>query len=368
MINNFLTLPPSFGIGNFQITFYSIFILTGALLALFNGMYRLKKLGYDPHRLENVFLIAFPAGLIGARIWYIICQWHEFSPAFKESFWAGLSGLFGITDHGIQIAGLAIEGGVFLGIVAGVLFVLYRRKEMNALRVADAVIPGILLAQAVGRWGNFFNREVYGAAMDPAGWSWLGTWFVDQMTIDGAFRTPLFLIESLINIGGFLFLTYVFANPHFKKYIAPGSSAAWYFIWYGTVRAILEPLRDPKYIMSGYISVTTSIVFVVFGLLLLLFFNLYRFYLKKHFKLHLFDRRVGPSIYVDYATEEYIDQDCNVIPAEKINLDKYGDASIKVEEEVEEKKESKMKSWFKKFKKEDKSSKQEEKKEDQNEQ
>ena len=203
-----LALPKSFGIGSFQITFYSIFILTGALLALLIGMIRVKKLHYDPKRLENLFLAAFPAGLVGARLWYIICQWHEFAPAFKDSFWVGLGNLFGITENGIQISGLAIEGGVFLGVIVGILFAMKYRKEMKPLDVADVCVPGILLAQAVGRWGNFFNQEVYGKAVDPSGWSWMGSWFVDQMTIDGAFRNPLFLIEGLLNIAGFLVLTF----------------------------------------------------------------------------------------------------------------------------------------------------------------
>ena len=331
---NLLALPTSFGIGNFQITFYSIFILTGAIIALLIGMYRIKLLGYQPSRLENLFLVAFPAGLIGARLWYIICQWNEFAPAFEINFWKGLGGLFGITDTGIHIAGLAIEGGAFLGIVAGVLFVIFRRKEMKALDVADVVIPGILLAQAIGRWGNFFNQEVYGLAVDPAPWAWLGSWFTNQMTVNGAFRQPLFLIESLLNILGFLVLSFITYNKWIKKHIAPGTAAAGYFIWYGTVRAILEPMRDPLFIMNDYISVTTSIVFIVFGVLCLIFFNLYRYYLKKKFKLHLFDRRVGPNLYEDYATGEYLDGDYNVVPASEVKIDKYGDASKEKVEEV----------------------------------
>lgn len=342
---NILALPTSFGIGNFQITFYSIFILTGALLALFIGMYRVKKLGYDPHRLENLFLVAFPSGLIGARIWYIICQWHEFAPAFKDGFFKGVGGLLGITSSGIQISGLAIEGGVFLGIVVGVLFVMKYRKEMKPLEIADAVTPGILLAQAIGRWGNFFNQEVYGKIVDSSPWSWLGDWFIDQMTINGGFREPLFLIESLINIGGFLILAFGLGNKYVKKYLTPGTITFGYFIWYGTVRAILEPLRDPAFIMTDYVSVATSIVFVIFGVVGISLLYAYRYYFKKRFKLHLFDKRVSKDVYVDFASNKYVDKDNNVITDEEILknikteviVKPKPDKKIKVKKETEEK-------------------------------
>lgn len=330
---NFLALPTSIGIGNFQITFYSIFILTGAILALLIGMVRVKKLGYDPHRLENLFLVAFPSGLIGARIWYIICQWHEFAPAFQKNFFEGLGGLVGISSEGIQIAGLAIEGGVFLGVVAGLIFVMKYRKEMKPLDIGDVVIPGILLAQAIGRWGNFFNQEVYGLSVDPNNWKWLGNWFIEQMTINGEFKQPLFLIESLINIGGFLVLTFVLGNKYVKKYLIPGTISFGYFIWYGTVRAILEPLRDKAFIMTDYISVFTSIVFIIFGVLGIIFLYVYRYYLKRRFNMHLFDRKINDNVYVDFASDNYLDKQNNVI--EKPNFDKYGEV---IEKPVQTKK------------------------------
>lgn len=337
-MSKLLALPTSIGIGDFQVTFYSICILTGAVLALVIGMFRVKKLGYDPHRLENLFLVAFPAGLIGARLWYIICQWHEFAPAFEKGFFQGIGGLFGISESGIQIAGLAIEGGAFVGIVVGILFVMKYRKEMKALDVADVVIPGILLAQAIGRWGNFFNQEVYGQIVDSQPWSWLGNWFVEQMTINGHFRQPLFLIESSINILGFFVLTFGIGNKYLKKYLVPGTVSFCYFIWYGTVRAILEPLRDQAFIMTDYVSVVTSIVFVVFGVLGIILLYLYKFYLKKKFKLHIFDRKISEGVYLDFASDHYLDQDNNII--EKPNFDKYGQL---VEEKEEKKKEKNTK-------------------------
>lgn len=332
MLNKLLALPTSFGFGNFQITFYSIFILTGAVLALLIGMYKLKKLGYDPHRLENVFLVAFPCGLLGARIWYVIFQFStEFLPVFKDyGFWEGFGNLFGITSSGIKISGLAIEGGVLFGILAGVLFVIKYRKEMKPLDIADACIPGILLAQAIGRWGNFFNREVYGQATDPSRWSWLGKWFVDQMTINGSFREPLFLVESLVNILGFLILFFVIGT-WLKKYLTPGTASCMYFVWYGIVRTIMEPLRDPAFIMNKYISWSTAIAFIVIGCLGLIFIYTYRYYLKKKFNMHLFDRKISDNLYLDFTSDNYIDKNNNIV--EKPSFEE-----TKVSEEVLEEK------------------------------
>ena len=316
---NYLLLPESFGIGSIQIAYYAIFILTGAVLALLIGMIRVKKLGYNPARLENLFLVAFPAGIIGARAWYIICTWGEkFLPVFNnEGFWAGLGHMFGITSSGIKLEGLAIQGGALLGIVVGVWFVMRFRKEMKALDVADCCIPGILLAQAIGRLGNFFNREVYGMPVDKGPWEWLGNVFVEQMTIGGEFRLPLFLIEGSINIVGFLFLTFVLG--HFlKKYLLPGTASAGYFIWYGTVRMILEPMRDSVDIMGDYISVKSSIAFIIFGVAFIAFMYVYRYYLKKKFKMHWFDKKVADGIYLDFASDNYLDQDNNIISKEEV--------------------------------------------------
>lgn len=319
MINYFL-LPESIVIGDIQIAYYSIFILIGALLALVIGMVRVKKLGYNPSRLENLFLVAFPAGIVGARAWYVICTWGEkFLPVFEyDGFWIGLGNIFGITSSGIKLEGLAIQGGALLGIVAGVWFVMTYRKEMKALDVADCCIPGVLLAQAIGRLGNFFNREIFGMPVDSKPWEWLGDVFIEQMTIGGSFRLPLFLIEGSINIFGFLFLTFVLGR-FLKKYLLPGTISASYFIWYGTVRMFLEPLRDSQDIMGDYISVKSSIVFIIFGIVIIGFMYVYRYYLKKRFKLHWFDKKIKKGVYLDFASNNYLDNDNNIITKEEVD-------------------------------------------------
>lgn len=334
---NLYTLPKSFGFGNFQITFYAIIILTAGLVALGYGMLRLKKMKLNPTRLETVFIVAFPAGLIGARIWYIICQFQtEFLPYFQQNFWYGLGTFFGFYNGSWKgIAGLAIEGGALAGIVVGMIFVHRHRKEMKVFDISDVIVPVILLSQAIGRWGNFFNQEVYGAATDASAWSWLGQWFVDQMTIEGAFRTPLFLIESFFNIIGFLVILVFTLKPVKEKlHLAPGTTTFAYFVWYGLLRALMEPLRDPKFIMNSNISVTMSWIFFGFGITGIALSYAYKYFLRKKFKLHGLDKRVAPHVYLEYCSDNYIDEDFNIVLGHN-ETNKAIETSVKEEKPVE---------------------------------
>lgn len=271
---NILTLPTGIKLGNFEIRFYALFILAGAIIAYLLSRYFVKKAGYDDKILEGTFYLAFPMGIVGARIWYVIAEWSkEFAsqPFYKVfAIWEG---------------GLAIQGGAILGILVGVLYVHHRKPNYNVLAIADYVVPNILLAQAIGRWGNFFNQEVYGKACDVGGWKILGSTFVEQMTINGEFRQPLFLIEGIVNVLGFVVLFYV-VRLLLKKYLRPGYLVAGYLIWYGLTRVILEPLRDSQYKMGNNIMASQAMayVFIVLGIGLIFCFYFLDKYLKNRTK------------------------------------------------------------------------------------
>lgn len=267
----FAKLPTGINIFGLEIRFYAIIILFGAIMAYYLAKYFTKKAGYDHTILEGVFYLAFPMGIIGARIWYVIAQWNKefasqpFYTVFE--FWKG---------------GLAIQGGAILGILVGVLYVHYRKPHYNVLAIADNVVPCILIGQAIGRWGNFFNQEVYGMTTDSKNWSFLGDWFIEQMTINGEFKMPLFLIESVLNVIGFLLIMFVIARL-LKKYLKPGYLIAAYLIWYGIIRAVLEPLRDSEFKMGSNImaSQMMAILFVVAGIALIVGFYFLDKYMKK---------------------------------------------------------------------------------------
>lgn len=253
-------------IGGLHVAYYAVLIIIGALIAYGIGVKKLSKLGYRKDIIESLFYVAFPAGIVGARIWYVISQWNtEFGGAgypFSKVFeiWNG---------------GLAIEGGALVGAIAGILFVHYRRKELPVFLALDLIVPGILIAQAIGRWGNFVNNEVFGMNVLRSDWAFLPQWILNQMAcnngtnpalLEGEIHVPLFLIEGLLNVAGYFFLTYV-VGKLLKKWTVPGDVALGYLIWYGTVRAILEPMRNPAYIMDKNISVWMSIAFVIVGVL-----------------------------------------------------------------------------------------------------
>ncbi len=306
---NNLFIPSGFNIGPIHIAFYAICILLGAILAYILSRLFIKKRGYNPGDIENLFYIAFPMGIVGARIWYVIAQWNA---EFASQPWYQVFAIW----HG----GLAIQGGIIGGVLAGVIFMLVRRKHIPLLLAMDCIIPTILLAQAIGRWGNFFNQEVYGQCVDASYWSWLPDFIVDRITYtlnstgtgwligssgnpvllcpEGMVVVPLFLIEGTINILGFLFIALgvpaifkLIKKYTGKMYLANGTLASLYLVWYGTVRFILEPMRNQQYIMGDYTSMGMSIAFIVIGVIGIVLSYLYHFiWSKKHPIL-------GPAIY-----------------------------------------------------------------------
>lgn len=228
---------PDSGDYGLTIAFYGIIIVCGALVSYFIGdHYVYAKFGKHG-LLDTLFLVAFPMGLIGARLWW--CCVLEPSEIFYGNFWDSFVRLVDVRK-----GGLAIQGGAILGMVAGIWFALRFRKYINIRWLVDACVPTILIAQAIGRWGNFFNQEVYGVASDASNWWFLPEMIKQNMMITnvGQVNFPLFLIESIINIGGYFIIRYPIGRG-LKKYLRQGDQCFLYVMWYGLVRVSLEPLR-----------------------------------------------------------------------------------------------------------------------------
>ena len=162
--------------GSFRIAFYGIIVVFGAMLSYFiSDHYFYKK--YGKHGLiDTLFLVAFPMGLVGARLWYCLIL----EPGV---YLADPVKILRVTD-----GGLAIQGGALLGIIAGVSFVLIFRKYVDIRFAMDVCIPTILIAQAVGRWGNFFNAEVHGLEVSMSAWRFLPNIILNQMQISSVPR------------------------------------------------------------------------------------------------------------------------------------------------------------------------------------
>ena len=252
-------LPKGLPFENPIVAFYAIFILSGAFLAYALTEREFIKRGNKKGYVEDIFIIAFPAGILGSRLWYVWGQWQlEFA---NQPLWK----IFAIWE-----GGLAIMGGAVGGALAGILYVYFKRKDIHIIKTLDIAVPTILVAQAIGRWGNFFNQEVYGAIAQVQDWMFLPTFIREQMVINGSFRVPLFLIESIINLTGYFVIRFGIGEG-LKKFIKPGDQALFYLVWYGLTRGVMEPLRNPIYNMgdAGNWSLVWGWVFFATGILLI---------------------------------------------------------------------------------------------------
>ena len=263
--------------GGANIAFYAICILSGALFVYaLSDHYHYRK--YHEHGLiDSTFLIAFPAGIIGARIAYVIGNWHEFA---NKDFWH----VFAIWE-----GGLTILGGAIMGIVVGVAWYMFRNKDKSIWFAVDVIVPTILIAQAVGRWGNFFNCEVHGGLVPIDYWRWLPSFIVENSKYSstqgwapaGYIYAPLFFVEAFFNMLGYFVIAHVI-GIRFKKITEPGDLCFAYIIWYGATRVFMEPLRDSSFNMGadGYWSWLWSLIFVGVGTLLIVVNHVVRYYKK----------------------------------------------------------------------------------------
>lgn len=228
---------------DWQVYWYGILIAFGFLCALISGYINSKKLGINFDRVVTAIYVVLPVAILSARLYYII-----FDPN------SNLKDFFNFSNHGFS--GLAIYGGVIGAAVSAIIMCLI--LKMDILNVADITAIGFLIGQGIGRWGNFFNQEAYGAV---TGSDWFGM-TGGKIAIEigsNALVHPCFLYESLWCILGFVLLMLYVNKRKFK-----GEIALMYCVWYGFERSIVEGLRtDSLYIGKIRASQLLSIVLVV---------------------------------------------------------------------------------------------------------
>ncbi len=265
-----LAIPNHFNIGNLTITFYAICILTGVVVAFIFLLREAKKLGISSEDIYLGTLITLPLAIIGARIWFVLFNISSFSNfaevlGFRNGHFEGLSGL-------------AIQGGVIVVLIT--LLVFSKKRGISLYRLLDAAMPTILIGQIFGRWGNFFNQELYGPVIQT---EWYRTFihaiFGGQMYINGAERHPVFFYEGFLNTLGVIFMFVIRRKD--KKYLLSGDMAGIYLVWYGSVRIFTESLRlnsgvaEPLMLGPIPVSIALSVIFIVCGVAFLV---LKRFY------------------------------------------------------------------------------------------
>ena len=211
--------PRSFEIFGLSIHFYGLIIACGLLLAVWYGCKRCKQFGFSVDDLTDGVLCIVPFAVLCARLYYCAFEWSSYkdNPISILYIWNG---------------GLAIYGGV-IGAIIGIL-VFARVKKIKVGAVLDLVAIGFLIGQSIGRWGNFFNREAFGAATDM--FTKMGLF--NRYTQSWEYYHPTFLYESLWNAAGFVLLHFLSKKRQYDGQIALGYAA-----WYGLGRTFIEGLR-----------------------------------------------------------------------------------------------------------------------------
>lgn len=237
-------------LGGLTITWYAVFVLSAAFLCYYLSIRTLKKWGYETGIFEDFFLYMLPIAFIGARLYYVLFEWEMYAknPIRIFYIWEG---------------GLAIHGGLIAGTIFGIWY--FRKYRVDGLRILDAIFPNLLLAQALGRWGNFMNQEAFGGIVPESYYNGWPNFLKEQMYIAGDYRQPTFLYEGIGNIIGFILITCVYKKYGRKK---RGDLAFAYVTWYGLVRFFVEGLRTDSLMIGNLrIAQIISIVFMLIGIL-----------------------------------------------------------------------------------------------------
>lgn len=243
--------PPSyFTVFGKNIYFYGVIIAVAFILGTLYCTRKAKIVGVTEDNVFNVLIWLIPLSIIGARIYYVLFRLDYYTAHPSEIFaiWEG---------------GLAIYGGIIAGALT--LWLVCRHDKVSVLAMLDIFIIACILGQAIGRWGNFMNREAFGGETDIFCRMGLTSPSGDTMYVH-----PTFLYESLWNFVGFLFLNW-FLTKEKRKY--DGQCLLFYMFWYGLGRSWIEGLRtDSLYVGSTNIRISQvlSIALVLISLVLLL--------------------------------------------------------------------------------------------------
>ena len=255
----------AFHIGGKAIYWYGILIALGVVLALWFCMTQKEKYGISEDDLLDAVLWGVPLSVVGARVYYVIFYLDIFKKADGSFDWGSAVAIWD--------GGLAIYGAVIAAFLVGL--VLSRRKGFKLGAMTDLIVMGFLIGQAVGRWGNFMNREAFGAETTLP-------WRMELVTKTGELVDvhPTFLYESLWNVAGLLLIALVVSRV--RRF--DGQNTWCYFLWYGLGRFWVEGLRtDSLYLFDWTIGGAPIRVSQALSLVMVL---VSAFMLVYHLKLH----------------------------------------------------------------------------------
>ena len=237
--------PVAFSIGTLEIRWYSICILTGIIVDYLLAKHESKKFNYEKDFIFNLAFYVVIFGILGARLYYVLFNFKYYANDFLEIFkiWTG-----------------------------GLYHFLIKMSRVDIFRTTDLISISLLLAQAIGRWGNFFNSEAHGpitTLSNLQNMKFVPSFVIQGMKIDNVYYHPTFFYESLWCFIGTIFLLII---RRYLKDLKKGQLTCLYFIWYGIGRFFIEALRTDS-LMIGNLKMAQafSIMSIVFGLIFLIY-------------------------------------------------------------------------------------------------
>lgn len=249
--------PIMFSLFGIEIHWYSILILIGIIIGLIILEKEAKKFKYPKELIFNICFWAIIFGIIGARIYYVIFNFSYYQNNLLEIFaiWNG---------------GLAIHGGIIAGVITVIFFA--KKYHLNFLKLLDMAAPSLILAQAIGRWGNFFNGEAHGIAVSLSKLQDLlvPNFIIEGMNIGGIYYLPTFYFESLWCLLGFIILIII----RKMKYIKIGATTSIYLMWYSFGRFFIEAWRTDSLMIGGFkVAQIISVMLFITGLVYLIYLS-----------------------------------------------------------------------------------------------
>lgn len=255
--------PVAFSIFGFDIRWYGVLIGSGMIIALLLSQYTCKIKGLEYDTILNIALLSLPIGIVGARVYYVIFDWATYKNDPIQIF-------------NVRGGGLAIHGGLIFGLTAALIYTYI--KKIDFLSYADAAAPCIIIAQALGRWGNFFNGEAHGGQVSEAFIKNFPSFIQKGMYLQeggqaAAYYHPTFLYESSWNLIVFIILLLIL-----KKANEKGVVIFSYILLYSLGRFFIEGLRTDS-LMIGPLRMAqvVSLIGVIVGIMYIAFK-----YKKKH--------------------------------------------------------------------------------------
>ncbi len=233
-----------------QIRWYSVLILIACFIVLFLSQNEAQRFGVQREFIFNILFWALIMGVIGARLYYVLFNLETYSknPIEILKVWNG---------------GLAIHGGLIFALLTIVFYC--NKYKVRIVRLLDFLVVPLLLGQAIGRWGNFFNQEAHGVvtSVNHLKTLMIPDFIIEGMTIDGVVYTPTFLYESIVCLIAFIVLLFIRRG----KYTKVGTMTASYLMIYGILRFFIETSRTDALMIGGFrVAQIVSVIMVIFGL------------------------------------------------------------------------------------------------------